>query len=301
MQSTSDRLALLAGAQAAIALRGLDRIDTLSDAGFRVTSQWDEDGILEWLLQKIPVARPLFVEFGVTDYKEANTRFLLRYRNWRGLVMDSSSEMVGSILADSDRWKHDLTAKVAWVTAENINSLVGEAGFAGRIGVLSIDIDGNDYWVWNAIDIVDPDIVICEYNGVYGDMTPIVTPYQAEFSRLKAHYSEMYFGSSVCALERLAGQKGYRLVGSNRAGVNAFFVRNDLFKYVEDCIRSTQARPSLHRDSRGADGRFSYLGGVDRARVIADMPVVRVDTGETLPIGSAGPLYSSEWLAAMGA
>jgi hypothetical protein len=300
LQAASDRALHLAGAQAAIALRGLERVETLSDAGFKVTSQHDEDGILEWLLQKIPVSRPLFVEFGVTNYQEANTRFLLHYRNWKGLVMDGSPEMVEAILATPDRWQHDLTAKAAWVTAENINGLIGDAGFVGRIGLLSVDIDGNDYWVWKAIEVVDPDIVICEYNGVYGDLRPIATPYRADFARHEAHHSGLYYGSSVRALEHLGEQKGYRLVGSNRGGNNAFFVRNDLFQHVADRIGSTRARPSLYRESHHADGRFSYLGGLDRARAIAELPVVSLDTGETAAIGAAAPLYSPAWLAAMG-
>jgi len=295
-----DGVALLSGSQAAIALRSLDRVDTLSDAGFRVTSQWDEDGILEWLLQRIPISRPLFVEFGVGDYREANTRFLLHHRNWKGLVIDASADMVAGILAEPDRWKHDLAAKAAWVTAENINGLIGDEGFRGRIGVLSIDIDGNDYWVWKAIDVIDPDIVICEYNGVYGDLLPIVTPYRPDFSRSGSHFSELYYGCSIGALERLGAQKGYRLVGSNLGGDNAFFLRNDLFEHVADRVGSTRPRPSIYRESRNHDGELSYLAGTARAGAIGDMPVMHVDTGETVNIGSVGPLYSAPWLAAMG-
>jgi hypothetical protein len=132
-------------------------------------------------------------------------------------------------------------------------------------------------------------------------VAPIATPYRADFARHEAHHSGLYYGSSVRALDHLGAQRGYRLIGSNRGGNNAFFVRDDLFKHVADRIGSTMARPSLYRESRGSDGRFSYLGALDRARAIADLPVVRIDTGETMAIGAAGPLYSPVWLAAMGA
>jgi hypothetical protein len=300
MNAISDRISQLLGAQSAIALRSLDRVDSLSDAGFRVSSQWDEDGIIEWLLQKIPVSRPVFVEFGVSDYKEANTRFLLRYRNWKGLVMDGSAELVGRILHEADAWKYDLTAKSGWITADNINSLIGDAGVNGRIGLLSVDIDGNDYWVWQALDVIDPDIVICEYQAVFGDLHPIAMPYREDFSRLDAHSSGLYYGCSVRALEYLAEKKGYRLVGSNRAGNNAFFVRNDLFSLVGDRIGSTRARPSVYRESVDAHGNFTHAAGLARASLIADMPVVRVDTDDAVNLGSLGDLYSPEWRRDMG-
>jgi hypothetical protein len=296
---TSERLAKLAGTQAALALRNVDRVQSLAEVGFKVTSEWDEDGIIEWLVQKVPVCRPLFVEFGVTDYQEANTCFLLRHRNWKGLVMDQDPALVKTILDDQQYWRNDLTAVASFVTAGNINGLLRAENVHGRIGLLSIDIDGNDYWVWKAIDAVDPDIVICEYNAVFGDRFPITMPYLENFQRVTRDATRLYFGTSIGALELLADAKGYCLLGSNRAGGNAFFIRRDLFHCVADRIVDKRARPSLFRDARD-EGGARLLSGIGRAAAIGHMPVVRVDTGETVQLDALGPLYSSEWLTGMG-
>jgi hypothetical protein len=112
-------------------------------------------------------------------------------------------------------WQHDLTAVHAFIQKENINDIFFENNFAGNIGILSIDIDGNDYWIWDVIDSVVPQIVICEYNSILGAEESVVIPYQADFMRNRAHYSNLYYGASLAALQNLATQKGYSLIGSN--------------------------------------------------------------------------------------
>ena len=111
-----------------------------------------------------------FIEFGVESFAEANTRFLIENRGWRGLVLDGNKDYMEALRKDALYWRHDLTAVPAFITAENINGLIRDADFAGSIGILSVDIDGNDYWVLEAIDCVDPAIIICEINGVFGDL-----------------------------------------------------------------------------------------------------------------------------------
>jgi hypothetical protein len=258
-----------------------------------VFSQMGEDGIIEWLVQNLPIRSERFIEFGVEDYVESNTRYLLRNRNWRGLVLDASVKNIESIKNDELFWKHDITARSAFITKENINEIIAQCGYAGGIGLLSIDIDGNDYWVFEAIDVVEPDIVICEYNAVLGDVHALTIPYDPAFQRGIAHYSLLYFGASIRALERAAARKGYALVGSNGAGHNAVFVRADLASRLS--IEDRRALPSLFRESRNEDGSLSHVGGLDRAALIAHMPVLDVDTGRTAPLGSFGNLYSPAW------
>jgi len=119
-----DKTKSLLGKQMAIGLARLDGVSTLSEAQFSVYSQYGEDGIIEWLLQKLPISLHRFIEFGVEDYTESNTRFLLQNRNWIGLVMDCSSEHVKRIQNDDMYWKYDLTAICKFVTRENINSIM---------------------------------------------------------------------------------------------------------------------------------------------------------------------------------
>ena len=214
---------LLQGAQAAFAVRQMNKLSSLGDAEFKVFSQFGEDGIIEWLISRLSDIPRSFVEFGVEDYTESNTRFLLRNRNWRGLVMDGSAANIDRVRGYHSFWKHDLTAVAAFIDRDNINGLIADNNFGGQLGVLSIDLDGNDYWIWETTAAVSPWIVIVEYNAVLGDVQPITIPYDSSFIRGHAHRSNLYFGSSIKALEHLGEVRGYSLVGTNRAGHNAFF------------------------------------------------------------------------------
>ena len=287
------------GARCARALPKGQPIADLSEVEFRVFSQWGEDGIIEWLAEHVPVPNTRFVEFGVETFREANCRFLLQNRNWKGLVMDGSEPNLASLKALPLYWMYDLTAKPAFVSAENINQLIKEAGFDGPLGILSIDIDGNDYWVWKAIDVVDPAIVICEYNPILGDTRPVVVPYDPKFYRFDAHYSGLYFGSSIAALKHLAKEKGYTFLGTNSNGINAFFVKDALADKVLPLLKEQKAFPSRHRDSRDKAGNLSFTGGAARFALIADMPVIDVETGETIRLGDIDKPYSEAWLKAM--
>jgi hypothetical protein len=293
-------LMMLQGVQAALLLRETAKLETLGDAEFKVFSQWGEDGIIEWLISRLPGIPETFIEFGVEDYTEANTRFLLRHRNWRGLIMDGSKENMESARQGIGFWRHDLTAKHAFITRDNINALLQEEGFTGEVGILSVDIDGNDYWVWEAINVVQPWIVIAEYNAVFGDLRPLTIPYDATYTREAGHPSLLYFGASVAALSHLGEKKGYRVVGSNRAGNNLFLVRADIAAPVESAIRDRRPRPSLYAEARNADGSLSFARGLARSAAIGDMAVYDVARAETVRLADAGDLYSPHWRALMG-
>ncbi|MBC7982242.1 MAG: hypothetical protein H7Y02_00150 [Candidatus Obscuribacterales bacterium] len=295
----TERLLMLGGKSACRTQLRNARIKTLAEVEFRVFSQWGEDGIVEWLVEHIPVPNTRFVEFGVESFREANCRFLMMNRNWRGLVMDGNVENMQALRAQTLFWMYDLTAKQAFITAENINDLLIQSGFAGPLGILSIDIDGNDYWVWDKITAVDPAIVICEYNPILGDIHPIVVPYEAAFTRFNAHHSGLYFGASIAALKLLADKRGYEFVGTNSNGINAFFVRKDLAHAVLPLIETVCAFPSRHRDSRDVLGNLSFASGRDRLQLIQDMPVINVSTSERLCIRELVAPYSSQWLSSM--
>lgn len=122
--------------------------------------------------------------------------------------MDGSEANMLALRASKLYYAYDLTAVAEFVTKENINQLISQYGFSGDLGILSIDIDGNDYWVWESINCVNPSLIICEFNPNFGDVYPIVIPYDPAFERFKAHYSGMYYGASIVALKILAGRKG---------------------------------------------------------------------------------------------
>jgi hypothetical protein len=295
----TERLLLLNGRNASRLLSRGNPVDSLADVEFRVFSQWGEDGIIEWLAAHVPIADTRFVEFGVESFREANCRFLLMNRGWRGLVLDGGQDNIDAIKAHSMHWKYDLTAVRAFITSQNIDSLLRESGFDGELGILSIDIDGNDYWVWKSITSVNPAIVICECNPILGDTAAITVPYDPAFTRFGAHHSGLYFGASISALRALAAQRGYEFIGTNSNGINAFFVRKDLAASVLRLLKQIRAYPALHRDSRDRDGRLSYVRGAARFELIHDLPVVDVESGKTLLLRDISTPYSQEWLAAM--
>lgn len=301
LRQQNERVLMLNGRMAANAGRERGHLHSLADAEFRVTSQWGEDGIIDWLVQYVPMASRTFVEFGVENYQEANTRFLLQNRNWRGLVMDGSGEHMAQVRREELYWRHDVVAAQAFITRDNINGLLAEHGFTGDIGLLSIDIDGNDYWILDAIQAASPRILVCEYNAVLGDLHAVTVPYRQDFDRLRAHCSGQYFGASIAAIRALAEAKGYTFVGTCTNGVNAFFVRDDVADSVTGRIAAKVAHPSRHRDSRSASGELTHVRGAARARLIADMPVVLVDRSpaETVTLGTLGELYGAEWRAGM--
>jgi hypothetical protein len=245
-------------------------LPTLADAEFQVYSQWGDDGIIQYLVNQVAVApaERAFIEFGVQDYREANTRFLLANNNWRGLVLDDNPANVAIIRRDPVFWQHQLTAVAAFVTADNVNALFAEHGFAGDVGLLHIDIDGNDYWVWKALEVARPVIAVLEYNAVFGPDHALTVPYDPAFDRSRAHYSNLFFGASLAALCDLADEKGYAFVGCNSAGNNAYFVRRDRL----GALRALSAREGFvdaaFRESVGRDGRSTYLSGAARQREI---------------------------------
>jgi hypothetical protein len=252
---------------------------------FSVFSQWGEDGLLAYLVSAIEIPNRVFVEFGVENYQEANTRFLATSCQWSGLVIDGSAEYVAAIRADPHAWRYAITAKQAFVTAENIDELIRGAGIAGDIGLLSIDIDGNDYWVWKAISVIQPRIVVVEYNSLFGARHAVTVPYQPEFVRTTAHSSNLYYGASASALAALGRAKGYALVGGNLAGNNLFFVRGDVLGPLRG-IDVTQAyRPACFRESRDPSGVLTFLAPGPSLELIRQLPVVEVETGATRPIG----------------
>jgi len=201
---------------------------SLRDHEFRVYSHAGEDGIIQFLVHSIDIPSRTFVEFGVEDYREANTRFLLQREGWRGLVMDGNEDNISAIRADPVYWNHDLTAVNAFVTRENIDRLLADNGFTGDLGLLSVDIDGNDYWVFEAITAVRPAIAVVEYNHRFGPARSVTIPYDPAFVRRRHDTSWLCTGASLAAIVGVANRKGMDFVGCNSFGNNAFLVRADL-------------------------------------------------------------------------
>lgn len=239
--------------------RQTERCTDYTKSEFRVFSQWGEDGIIQYLINRVPIERKLFVEFGVENYSESNTRFLLTNNQWSGLVIDGNIDNINYIRCDPIiYWGSNLKAECSFITKDNINELLFNNGVRGDIGLLSVDIDGNDYWIWEAIDSISPRIVICEYNSQFGPTAEVSTPYYSKFVRDTAHFSKIYYGASISALCTLATKKGYSLVASNSAGNNMFFVRNDLIGSMPVITAQQAYKRAQFREYHDENGKLTF-------------------------------------------
>lgn len=252
----------------------------IKKAEFKVFSQCGDDGIIHFLCSYLDIPEKIFVEFGVENYTECNTRFLLVNDNWRGVVMDGSVSNIASVRNEELYWLYDLTAIPVFITAENINQLLLDNKCEGEIGLLHIDIDGNDYWVWKAIKVIEPVIVIVEYNSLFGFENPFTIPYNDKFIRIESHYSNMYFGTSILSLVDLAQTKGYSFIGCNSSGNNAYFVKNDKLKDLTPKSPKEGYVESKFADTRDKTGQLSYVRGHGRHALIDGCEVYNTRTNK---------------------
>lgn len=253
----------------------------IQDAEFSVFSQWGDDGIIQYLIHTIGITNKTFIEFGVENYREANTRFLLINNNWKGLVIDGSDKNIQFIKNDAISWNYSLNAVAKFITKENLNSLIENNGFKGEIGLLHIDVDGNDYWLWESLNIVNPEIVIMEYNSVFGNKSAISVPYKADFYVTNEHFSNLYFGASLKAMEHLAIQKGYTLVGSNSNGNNAYFVRNDKMNGLTKMTSNEAYVQCKFRQNRDSNHLLTLKDDNKMIEICGHLPVINVINQET--------------------
>lgn len=198
---------------------------------YKVHSQNGEDGLMLYIFSQIGVTNRKFIEFGIGDGTECIAANLLLNFGWSGLMIEGSTDYVNfasNYYNSNPKMQGELKILNKFITKENINSLFKEGGVEGEIDMLSIDIDGNDYWVWKAVEAVSPRVVIIEYNATFGKDKPITVKYDPAFIRHDKHASGYYHGISLKAAEKLGKEKGYSLVGCDSEGVNAFFVRNDI-------------------------------------------------------------------------
>ena len=201
------------------------------DVGFRVFSEFDEDGIALFLLAVGGAPTRRFVDIGAGDGVFAsNTANLALNLGFDGLFVEADESRVRRgrrfYSKHPDTMVHPPVFVQAFVTREKVNGLIAEAGFTGEIDLLSIDIDGNDYWIWQALEAVKPRLVIAEAHPELG-REEWVMPYDAEFDAHSAPPGT-WMGASPAAMLRLADSLGYRAVAANLYGFNIFFARRDV-------------------------------------------------------------------------
>jgi len=256
LRNKTDRLAGAdKGTQLLLALRYKELLNrgqalpSFDDVEFRCFSQNGEDGILLYIFSLIGTTNKMAVEICAGPGFECNTTNLVINHGWRGLLMDGNIMNIQVarefFYRCQDTFLSPPTLAHCWVTADNVNTLIREYGFQGEIDLLSLDMDGIDYWVLKAMDSVQPRVIVLEYNASWGPDRSMSVPYKPDFAvnwmlvgdDLRRQY---YFGASLAAFVKLGQQKGYRLVGCQRAGHNAFFVRNGIGDSVLPAVPPSQ-------------------------------------------------------------
>jgi hypothetical protein len=196
--------------------------DVLSQR-FRIRSQNEEDGLLLALFKRIGTTNRRSVEIGCGS-NGGNSGFLVQECGWTGLMVDANRAKIATVRVKYAG--HAATIVKHRVTREDVNEMLKAYGFIGELDLLSLDIDGNDYWVWESIDVSSPRVVVLEYNWLFGPDRAVTVPYDADFKVGTAGTTRSYRGASLAAFVYLARRKGYRLVATER--VNAIFLRNDV-------------------------------------------------------------------------
>ena len=258
----------------------LKRIKDLSEVEFQVYSQWGEDGIIDWLVNKFPEIPKSFLEIGTENYKESNTRFLLVNKNWDGFIIEADKNSVKDIKSQRVYWKHNLTIENQFVDQNNINTIIKRINIPKKLGLLSLDIDGIDYWVLKKLSVLEPSIVICEYNSLFGQKKAITVPYKKNYIRSNEHYSNLFYGASIKAFIDLLKKRNYFFIGTNSAGNNAFFVNQNIWKKAKKLIYEKKIFISKFRESRNLKGELTFLNKKKSLEMIKNKIVIDLKSNQ---------------------
>jgi hypothetical protein len=246
---------------------------TLSEYGFSCYSQTDEDGILLYIFSVVGATNRSCVEICAGDGIQCNTANLIVNHGWSGLLIDGERENVERgtrFYAKSPRTCiYPPMFLHAWITRGTVNDLLVNSGFSGEIDLLSLDLDGVDYWIWEAMTVVKPRVVVVEYQDILGPERSWTVPYADDFVAGRHSMTNAmpnFAGASLRAFVNLARHKGYRLIGVNQYGFNAFFARDDIG--VEILPEISVAECFTH--PKVIDGMR------ERFPLVADMPWVQV-------------------------
>ena len=206
-----------------------NNLPNFNATGFKVFSQFEEDGKLLYIFSILGMGKKTFVDLGSNDCVNSNCANLAVHFNWKGLFVDGDKNLIeiGKKFYEKtpNFWSYKPKFAHAFLTKKNVNNIIHTEGFEGEIELLSIDIDGNDYWIWESLEIIQPKVVIIECQLAFG-LEEKVIPYREDFKEDVRNSNN--YGASALALQKLGKQKGYRLVGANEYGNNLFFIKNGL-------------------------------------------------------------------------
>ena len=257
-----------------------DFIKNLQEAEYKIFSQTGEDGIIDFLLKKLDILNCKFVEIGVGDYSEANTRYIYEKSFSEGLIIDIENNLRDKVSKNINLWKGLLHVENIEINSENINEILDKYNLNANLDLFSIDIDGIDYWV---IDNLKPQIsklFVLEYNPTFGHNLEITIPNIKNFNRFKSHYSGCYYGCSLKAMIKLMDRKGYDFLGTNKLNFNAFFASKNISHKFENLKQNLDSLENYSlikiRDSKNKEGELDFLDKKQRLIQIKNLEIIDV-------------------------
>ena len=230
------------------------KIKNINQVELKFFSQNGEDGIIDYLLESLLIKKPKFIEIGVGDYTEANTRYIFETRSPKGLIIDCNDNLYQKVKKNIKLWKGDLNILESFINSQNIINILRRENFLRNLDLFSLDIDGIDYWVLKKLPKNFSKIAIIEYNPYFGYKESISVPNIKNFQRSKYHHSMLCFGMSIKAAINLMAKKNLVFIGSNLMRNNAFFIRKDLLKKIS-VKKINEKELKYHVDANFREGR----------------------------------------------
>lgn len=258
--------------------KNYENLRNLNDIEYKVFSQSGEDGIIDFLLSNLKIEKPKFIEIGVGDYSEANTRFLYERCSPKGLIIDCLNDLENKISKNIKMWTGDLKIVESYINSNNLIKILDENDFINNIDFFSLDIDGVDYWILEKLPDNFSKIAVIEFNANFGDELEITVPNIENFNRTEYHFSNLCFGMSIKAAINLMKKKNYYFIGTNLMRTNAFFISKDYSKeeyFPKIEIKNTSTISDVNfRESRDKNGKLSFLSGKDKIEKIKECEVI---------------------------
>ncbi len=258
------------------------KIKNINDLEYKVFSQNGEDGIIDYLLHSLKIYKPKFIEIGVGDYKECNSRFIFERTSPKGLIIDNIKNFKNKVKKNVKLWRGDLTILEKTINSKNIIKTLKDQNFFNNIDLFSLDIDGIDYWVLEKLPKNFSKIVVLEFNSNFGSDKEISVPNIDNFHITKYHYSNLCWGASLKAYIKLMKKKNYIFLGADLHSINAFFIQKKYLKRINLSVPGNKSirtfSTSNVRDSRTKNNNLSYLSGNEKIKAIKNCKVVDLST-----------------------
>jgi hypothetical protein len=253
-------------------------IQNLEELDYKIFSQNGEDGILDYLLFSIKIEKPRFIEIGVGDYYESNTRFIFERTSCEGLIIDILNNLKKKVEKNTKIWRGNLNILQKKIDTENFLPTLKEHNFLDNVDLFSLDIDSIDYWILEKLPNKFSKIIVAEYNPYFGSELNITVPNDENFNRTDYHYSNLCFGASLKSIVELLSKKGFIFLGTNLFRNNAFFInedfKNDLSIKIPDSNNLIKFTKAYFRESRDLNNKLTLTSPEKILNRIEDCKVV---------------------------